>query len=94
MTTIGIIGAGTVGAQVARRALATGHPVVIANTRGPDSLAGLIADLGPGARAATPEAASAGDIVVVASDLPAYGVRRTAAQMRQALADAHRYRDR
>lgn len=73
MTTIGIIGAGNVGAQVARRALATGHPVVIANTRGPDSLAGLIADLGPGARAATPEeAARAGDIVVVAIPINGY----------------------
>jgi 8-hydroxy-5-deazaflavin:NADPH oxidoreductase len=43
-----------------------GYDVVISNSRGPQTLADLVAELGPRARAATPEeAAKAGDIVVV-----------------------------
>lgn len=73
MKTIGIIGAGHIGSQVARLALASGYRVVISNSRGPDSLAELIEELGPGARAATvEEAAEAGDLVVVAIPLKAY----------------------
>jgi predicted dinucleotide-binding enzyme len=67
MTTIGIIGAGEIGSQVARAAIAHGYRIVIANRRGPETLKDLVADLGPSARAATPaEAAAAGDFVVVA----------------------------
>jgi predicted dinucleotide-binding enzyme len=66
MTTIGLIGAGRIGSQVARLAVAHGYDVVISNSRGPDTLADLVRELGPRARAATPvEAAKAGDIVVV-----------------------------
>ncbi len=66
MTTIGLIGAGRIGSQVARLAVSHGYSVVISNSRGPETLAGLVAELGPHARAATPlEAAKAGDIVVV-----------------------------
>jgi predicted dinucleotide-binding enzyme len=47
--------------------------VVISNSRGPETLAGLVAELGPRARAATPEeAARAGDIVVVTIPLKSY----------------------
>jgi predicted dinucleotide-binding enzyme len=46
---------------------------VLSNRRGPDTLADLVAELGPRARAATPaEAAEAGDIVVVTVPLKAY----------------------
>ncbi len=45
MTTIGIIGAGEVGSQIARAAIGNGYTVVIANSRGPKTLKGLIADL-------------------------------------------------
>ncbi|MBX7269997.1 NAD(P)-binding domain-containing protein [Micromonospora sp. Llam7] len=70
MTTIGIIGAGEVGSQIARAALATGYKVVIANSRGPDTLESLIAELGPSARAAyAADAAAAGDFAVVAVPL-------------------------
>lgn len=70
MNTIGIIGAGEVGSQIARAAIAAGYAVAIANSRGPETLAGLIAELGPSARAATPaEAARAGDFVVIAVPL-------------------------
>ncbi|GAA3455003.1 NADPH-dependent F420 reductase [Dactylosporangium matsuzakiense] len=66
MTTFGIIGAGNIGSQVARAVIALGHDVVIANSRGPETLADLVAELGPSARAATAEeAATAGDVVVV-----------------------------
>ena len=71
--TIGLIGAGHIGSQVARLAIASGHDVVISNSRGPETLAGLIAELGPRARAATAaEAAKAGDIVVVTVPLKNY----------------------
>lgn len=73
MATIGIIGAGNIGSQVARLAVASGHDVVIANSRGPETLAGLVAELGPKARADTPAgAAAAGEVVLVAVPLRAY----------------------
>ncbi|GAA1576083.1 NAD(P)-binding domain-containing protein [Dactylosporangium maewongense] len=66
MTTFGIIGAGNIGSQVARAVIALGHDVVIANSRGPETLSALVEDLGPAARAATAqEAGAAGDVVVV-----------------------------
>ncbi|WP_246572172.1 NADPH-dependent F420 reductase [Kineosporia corallincola] len=73
MTTIGLIGSGNIGSTVARLALAGGHDVVLSNSRGPETLAGLVADLGPRARAATAaEAARAGDLVVVTVPLKNY----------------------
>jgi 8-hydroxy-5-deazaflavin:NADPH oxidoreductase len=66
MTTFGIIGAGHIGSQLARAVIALGDDVVIANSRGPESLAELVAELGPRARAATAfEAGEAGDVVIV-----------------------------
>ena len=53
MSTIGLIGAGHIGSQLARLAVAHGYDVVISNSRGPESLASLVAELGPRARAAT-----------------------------------------
>jgi predicted dinucleotide-binding enzyme len=71
--TIGLIGAGHIGSQVARLAVRSGHAVVISNSRGPDTLADLVAELGPNARAAAPdEAGAAGDIVVVTIPLKSY----------------------
>jgi 8-hydroxy-5-deazaflavin:NADPH oxidoreductase len=63
---IGLVGSGHIGGTVARLAIAVGHDVVLSNSRGPSTLAGLVAELGPHASAATSaEAAAAGDIVVV-----------------------------
>ena len=74
MTTIGIIGAGHIGAQVARAAVATGYDVVIANSRGPETLTDLIDELGPKAKAATAvDAGAEGDVVVVTVPLKAIG---------------------
>ncbi len=53
MTTIGIIGAGRIGSQIARLAVENDYSVVISNSRGPETLSALIAELGPKARAAT-----------------------------------------
>jgi 8-hydroxy-5-deazaflavin:NADPH oxidoreductase len=67
MTTIGIIGSGHVGSNLAKAAIAHGYDVVLSNSQGPDSLTSLVAELGPGARAATPaEAAAACDFAIVA----------------------------
>jgi predicted dinucleotide-binding enzyme len=66
MTTIGFIGAGHIGSQLARLAVSHGYHVVVSNSRGPETLADLVAELGADARADTAEgAARAGDIVVV-----------------------------
>ncbi len=73
MTTIGILGAGHIGSQIARKAVQLGCNVVISNSRGPESLHDLVSELGPRARAATAaEAAAAGDFVVVTIPLKAY----------------------
>jgi 8-hydroxy-5-deazaflavin:NADPH oxidoreductase len=73
MTTVGLIGSGHIGGTVARLATAAGYDVVLSNSRGPQTLADLVADIGPRARAATPtEAAQAGDLVVVTIPLKAY----------------------
>ena len=41
-------------------AVAAGYDVVLSNSRGPDTLADLVAELGPRARAATPAGSRAG----------------------------------
>ena len=74
MTTIGFIGAGHIGSQLARLAVRAGHDVVLSNSRGPQTLTGLVEELGPHARAATPaEAAAAADLAVVTIPLRAIG---------------------
>ncbi len=66
MTTLGLIGSGHIGSTLARLAVDAGYDVVLSNSRGPETLTDLVADLGPRARAATAEkAAAAGDLVVV-----------------------------
>jgi 8-hydroxy-5-deazaflavin:NADPH oxidoreductase len=73
MATIGFIGAGHIGSQLARLAVASGYDVVVSNSRGPETLAKLVEELGPRARAGTAsEAAKAGDIVVVSIPLKSY----------------------
>ncbi|HET6957999.1 MAG TPA: NAD(P)-binding domain-containing protein, partial [Vicinamibacterales bacterium] len=74
MKTIGLIGAGHIGSQLARLAVAHGYDVVVSNSRQPETLSPLIEELGPHARAATPtQAAEAGDIVVVTIPLKNVG---------------------
>jgi predicted dinucleotide-binding enzyme len=67
-----MIGAGKIGTSVARAAINAGYNVVLANSRGPESLTNVVAQLGPRARAATAhEAAAAGDLVLIALPLHA-----------------------
>jgi 8-hydroxy-5-deazaflavin:NADPH oxidoreductase len=73
MATLGFIGSGNIGTAVARLAVAAGIDVVLSNSRGPETLAETVAELGERARATTPEeAARAGDWVVVSVPLSAY----------------------
>lgn len=72
-TTIGLIGAGHIGSQLARLAVAHGYSVVISNSRGTETLSALVEELGTHARAGTViDAATAGDIVVVTVPLKTY----------------------
>ena len=61
---IGVIGAASMGGTLARHLARLGHRVSIANSRGPESLAALAAEIG-----ATPvsvvDAANAGEIVII-----------------------------
>jgi predicted dinucleotide-binding enzyme len=71
--TLGFIGSGMIGGALARLAVAAGLNVVVSNSRGPDTLGDLVAELGERARAALPaEAARAGDLVVATVPLHAY----------------------
>jgi 8-hydroxy-5-deazaflavin:NADPH oxidoreductase len=90
--TVGLIGAGHIGSQVARAAIASGYDVVISNSRGPETLVGLVSELGPRARAGTTEeAAAAGDLVVVAIPLRAIGDVPVKPLLGKAVIDANNY---
>ncbi|MGY1693965.1 NADPH-dependent F420 reductase [Geodermatophilus sp. SYSU D00814] len=80
MTTIGIIGAGHIGTALAQAATDAGHDVVLANSRGPETLTDLVEAITArptrtgSVRAATAaEAGAAGDLVVVTVPLKAIG---------------------
>jgi 8-hydroxy-5-deazaflavin:NADPH oxidoreductase len=73
MATLGLIGSGNIGGTLARLAVDAGLDVVLSNSRGPETLSGLVSELGPRASAATAEeAGAAGDWVVVTIPLKAY----------------------
>ena len=73
MTTIGLIGSGHIGTAIARQAIAQGHDVVLSNSRGPETLAALVTELGEHASAASAQdAAAAGDLVVVTVPFKSY----------------------
>jgi predicted dinucleotide-binding enzyme len=81
---IGIIGAGQIGGTLARRLTALGHDVSIANSRGPESLAGLAREIG--ARPVTVEqAARAGEVVIVT--IPMKNIPRLPAGLFQDVSD-------
>jgi predicted dinucleotide-binding enzyme len=67
------LGAGRIGSQVARLSIAHGHRVIVSNSRGPESLSDLVAELGPQAQAGMAvDAAKGGDVVVVTIPLKHY----------------------
>lgn len=63
---IGIIGAGNIGANAAKLFIQAGHEIAIANSRGPETLRTLVAELGEKSQAVTIEgAANFGDVVFI-----------------------------
>jgi predicted dinucleotide-binding enzyme len=62
---IGFIGAGSVGKTIARHLINAGHQVVLSNSRGPESLQGLVDELGPRAKAGTKNEAVQSDLVIL-----------------------------
>jgi 8-hydroxy-5-deazaflavin:NADPH oxidoreductase len=82
---IGIIGAGGIGQAFAAHVARAGYEVIVSNSRDPESLAGLVRQIGPRAKAGTRQEAARADVVVVAvqwehlraalSDLPAWNGR-------------------
>jgi predicted dinucleotide-binding enzyme len=63
---IGIIGAGALGSNIARAFAKAGIHAVISNSRGAESLAELVEELGPTIKAGTTQEVAKADIVIVA----------------------------
>jgi hypothetical protein len=82
---IGIIGAGGIGQAFAGQVAKAGYDVIVSNSRGPESLAGLVRQLGRRTKAGTRQEAARADVVVLAvqwqqlrealSELPAWNGR-------------------
>ncbi|MEH2425268.1 MAG: NAD(P)-binding domain-containing protein [Nostoc sp.] len=65
---VGFIGAGTVTGTFGRHLLTAGHSIVVSNSRGPETLADFVADLGSGAIAGTKQQAAECDVVILATN--------------------------
>src|SRR5262245_48431042 len=92
MTILGIVGSGPLGSTVTRLAVKAGIDVVLSNSRGPETLADLVAKLGPHATAMTAEqAARTGDLVVVAIPFRAYKQLAREAFAGKVVLDANNY---
>jgi hypothetical protein len=92
MTTLGLIGAGHIGSQLARLGVAYGYTVIVSNSRGPETLAELVEELGPSARAATvEETARAADLLVVTIPLKNIGSLPAAAFDGKTVIDTNNY---
>jgi predicted dinucleotide-binding enzyme len=92
MSTVGIIGSGQIGGTIARLAVEAGHQIVLSNSRGPETLADTVAELGPQAFAATSEeAAAAGDLVVVSVPVNAFPSLPSAALAGKTVIDTCNY---
>jgi predicted dinucleotide-binding enzyme len=63
---VGFIGAGKVTGTFGRHLITAGHTVVVSNSRGTETLADFVADLGPGAIAGTREQAAECDVAILA----------------------------
>src|SRR5258708_19594957 len=64
---VGFIGAGNVTRTFGRHLINAGHQIIVSNSRGPETLAGLVAELGPGATAGTKTQAAECDVVILAT---------------------------
>jgi 8-hydroxy-5-deazaflavin:NADPH oxidoreductase len=65
---VGFIGAGHVARTFGRHLIAAGHTIVVSNSRGPQTLAGFVADLGPRAIAGTRQQTAECDVVILATN--------------------------
>ena len=89
---IGLIGAGNIGSTLARLAVEHGHDVMLSNSRGPETLGGLVSHLGARAVAGTAsEAAAFGDVVAVAIPLKNYRRLPAAELANKIVIDANNY---
>jgi predicted dinucleotide-binding enzyme len=64
--TIGILGAGGIGQAFASQVANAGYEVILSNSRGPESLADVVSQVGPRAKAGTRQEAAQADVVVLA----------------------------
>jgi len=64
---VGFIGAGNVARTFGRHLITAGHTIVASNSRGPETLADFVADLGSGAIAGTKQQAAECDVVILAT---------------------------
>ncbi|MGM1064480.1 NADPH-dependent F420 reductase [Saccharothrix sp. Mg75] len=88
----GIIGAGEIGGALTAQLVRNGHEVVIANSRGPETLADLVAEFGPKVKAGTVEdAARAGELVFLAIPFNRYAELPAAAFEGRVVVDAGNY---
>ena len=65
---VGFIGAGRMATTIGRHLIGAGHEVVLSSSRGPEALAGLVADLGPAASAGSKQEAAECDVVILATN--------------------------
>jgi len=64
---IGFIGAGNVTKTIGRHLINAGHEIIVSNSRGPETLTGFVAEIGPGATAGTKKQAAESDVVILAT---------------------------
>ena len=89
---IGIVGAGHIGGTLARLFVGAGHEVAISNSRGPETLATLVEELGGRAQAMTAaDAMRFGDVVVVSVPFGRYQQLPTEGVSRKIVIDTNNY---
>jgi predicted dinucleotide-binding enzyme len=65
---VGFIGAGRMATTMGRHFINAGHEIVLSNSKGPESLSALVAELGAGASAGTRQQAADCDVVILATN--------------------------
>ena len=89
---IGIIGSGKIGGTLARRFVDAGHEVAVSNSRGPETLAVLVEELGSSAQAMTAQAAAPfAELIVVSVPFGRYRELPTEAVAGKVVIDTNNY---
>jgi len=65
---VGFLGAGTLTKTIGRHLINAGHEIIVSNSRDPETLTELVADLGPSATAGTKMQAAESDVIVLATN--------------------------